>query len=134
MLRSGTHINCTGEEATAPNLRAAIEAGVLSEGVIDGALVHLFTLRMRTGEFDAPEKVPYTNIGKDVIESRDHRELARKVADNALVLLQNDKEQQDAAEQGTVLGLPQAGGQRLAGAEPSAQVKAGGATRPGPSG
>ncbi|WP_052425293.1 glycoside hydrolase family 3 C-terminal domain-containing protein [Streptomyces fulvoviolaceus] len=90
-LRSGTHINCTGQEATAPNLREAIEAGVLSEGVIDSALVHLFTVRMRTGEFDAPEKVPYTGIGKDVIESQDHRELARKVADNALVLLQNDK-------------------------------------------
>ncbi|MFJ4621543.1 glycoside hydrolase family 3 N-terminal domain-containing protein [Streptomyces sp. NPDC088812] len=71
-LRSGTHLNCTGQEATTPNLTEAVEAGVLSDGVIDTALVHLFTVRMRTGEFDRADEVPYTRIGKDVIESPEH--------------------------------------------------------------
>ncbi|WP_333739234.1 glycoside hydrolase family 3 C-terminal domain-containing protein [Streptomyces sp. IBSBF 2806] len=90
-LRAGTHVNCTGAEATSPNVEQAIKAGVLSEGVIDNALVHLFTVRMRTGEFDPVDQQEYTKITKDVIESPAHHALARTVADNALVLLQNDK-------------------------------------------
>ncbi|MFE9451862.1 glycoside hydrolase family 3 C-terminal domain-containing protein [Streptomyces sp. NPDC006739] len=90
-LRAGTNVNCTGAEATSPNLEQAIKAGALSEGVIDNALVHLFTIRMRTGEFDPVNQQPYTKITKDVIESPAHQDLARTVADNALVLLQNNK-------------------------------------------
>ena len=59
-LRAGTDLNCTGGEPTLTNIQAAINAGVLSEGVLDNALVHLFTMRMETGEFDPPSKVAYT--------------------------------------------------------------------------
>jgi beta-glucosidase len=90
-LRAGTNVNCTGDEATPANLKEAIQAGVISQGVIDNALVHLFTIRMRTGEFDPVDNQPYTKITKAVIESAAHQELARQVADNALVLLQNNK-------------------------------------------
>ncbi|GAB3975915.1 glycoside hydrolase family 3 C-terminal domain-containing protein [Actinoallomurus acanthiterrae] len=89
-LRAGTNVNCTGDEATAQNIRDAIDAGALSEGVVDTALVHLFTIRMRTGEFDSPDRVKYTKITKDVIQSPEHQALATKVADNSLVLLKND--------------------------------------------
>jgi beta-glucosidase len=89
-LRAGTDVNCTGAEATTLNAQQAITAGILSEGVIDSALVHLFTVRMETGEFDPPDRQPYTKITKDVIESPAHQDLARTVADNALVLLQNN--------------------------------------------
>ncbi|MFI6073628.1 glycoside hydrolase family 3 C-terminal domain-containing protein [Actinoplanes sp. NPDC051343] len=89
-LRAGTDVNCTGDDATLSNVRAAIEAGVLSEGIVDQALVHLFTVRMRTGEFDPASKVSYTKIGKDQIESPAHQALARTVADNSIVLLKND--------------------------------------------
>ncbi|NUR03567.1 MAG: beta-glucosidase [Streptomyces sp.] len=90
-LRAGTDVNCTGSEATSPNLEQAIQAGILSEGVIDNALEHLFTIRMETGEFDPVDQQPYTRITKDVIQSPAHQALATKVADNALVLLQNNK-------------------------------------------
>ncbi|GAA4623609.1 glycoside hydrolase family 3 C-terminal domain-containing protein [Actinoallomurus vinaceus] len=89
-LRAGTDVNCTGDEATTQNIRDAIEVGALSEGVVDTALVHLFTVRMETGEFDPPDRVKYTKITKDVIQSPAHQALARKVADNSLVLLKND--------------------------------------------
>ncbi|MBM9503225.1 glycoside hydrolase family 3 C-terminal domain-containing protein [Actinacidiphila acididurans] len=88
-LRAGTDLNCTGDEATTANIQAAIDAGILSEGVIDTALVKVFTIRMETGEFDPPGSVPYTSITKDQIESPAHQALATKVADNSLVLLQN---------------------------------------------
>ncbi len=90
-LRAGTDLNCTGAEDTVPNIQQAIDAGILSEGVIDRALVQLFTIRMRLGEFDPPAQDPYTKISKDVIQSPAHQALAEKVAANSLVLLKNDK-------------------------------------------
>ncbi|MFC4034998.1 glycoside hydrolase family 3 C-terminal domain-containing protein [Streptomyces polygonati] len=89
-LRAGTDLNCTGDEATTANIEDAIQAGALSEGVIDTALVKVFTVRMATGEFDPASKVSYTAITKDQVESPSHQALATKVADNSLVLLKND--------------------------------------------
>jgi beta-glucosidase-like glycosyl hydrolase len=89
-LRAGTALNCPGEENSLPNIQAAIDAGVLSEGVLDTALVRVFTVRMATGEFDPAGSVPYTKITKDVIQSPAHQALAQQVADNSLVLLKND--------------------------------------------
>jgi beta-glucosidase-like glycosyl hydrolase len=89
-LRAGTQLNCTGSEDTDANIKEGIQAGVLSEGVIDNALVHLFTTRMQTGEFDPPSKVAYTRITKAQIQSPAHQALAEKVAANSLVLLKND--------------------------------------------
>jgi beta-glucosidase-like glycosyl hydrolase len=88
-LRAGTALNCTGDQATLPNIEAAIGAGLLSEGVIDTDLVKLFTVRMATGEFDPPAANSYTRITKSVIESPQHQQLAQTVADNSLVLLKN---------------------------------------------
>ncbi len=89
-LRAGTDLNCAGGENTLANIQAAISAGVLSEGVIDNALIRLFTVRMETGEFDPPSQVPYTSITKSAIQSPAHQALATTVADNSLVLLKND--------------------------------------------
>jgi beta-glucosidase len=89
-LRAGTQLNCTGSEATVANIQEAIKTGVLSEGVLDNALVHVFTTRMQTGEFDPPDRVAYTKITKDAIQSAEHQALAAKVAANSLVLLKND--------------------------------------------
>jgi beta-glucosidase len=90
-LRAGTQVNCEGDEPTVANIEAAINAGVLSEGVLDSALVSLFTTRMETGEFDPASQVAYTKITKAVIQSKAHQNLAEQVAANDLVLLQNNK-------------------------------------------
>ncbi len=90
-LRAGTGLDCGGLENTVANVMAAINAGILSVGVIDNDLIRSFTIRMRTGEFDGPQAHnPYTSITKAAIQSPAHQDLARKVADNSLVLLKND--------------------------------------------
>jgi beta-glucosidase len=89
-LRAGTQLNCTGDQATFTNIQDAIDAGILSVGVIDTDLTRLFTMRMSTGEFDPPAGNSYTSISKSVIESPAHQALATQVADNSLVLLKND--------------------------------------------
>jgi beta-glucosidase-like glycosyl hydrolase len=88
-VRAGTDLNCTGDEYTLANVQAAIKLGILSEGVIDNALVHLFTVRMQTGEFNPPSQVAYTKITKSVIQSPAHQALAEKVAASDIVLLKN---------------------------------------------
>jgi beta-glucosidase-like glycosyl hydrolase len=89
-LRAGTDLNCPGSQATLANVQQAIDAGMLSEGVIDDAVTKVFTTRMETGEFDPSSQVPYTSTTKSVIQSPAHQALARQVADNSLVLLKND--------------------------------------------
>ena len=88
-LRAGTGLNCPGGENTLVNIQAAIKAGALSEGVLDTALVKIFTVRMGTGEFDPASKVDYTKITKAQIQSPAHQALATDVANNSLVLLKN---------------------------------------------
>lgn len=89
-VRAGTSLNCTGYEYKLANIEEAIKAGILSKGVIDRALTSVFTIRMRTGEFDPPAVVPYTRITKSVIQDPAHQKLAEEVAENALVLLKNE--------------------------------------------
>ncbi|WP_165953128.1 glycoside hydrolase family 3 C-terminal domain-containing protein [Pedobacter changchengzhani] len=89
-VRAGTTLNCGGDEAALKNVEEALKVGLLSKGVLDRALISVFTIRMKTGEFDPPEKVAYTKIKKDVIQSVKHQLLATEVAENNLVLLKND--------------------------------------------
>lgn len=89
-VRAGTSLNCTGYEYTLSNIEEAIKAGILSKGVIDRALTSVFTIRMRTGEFDPTSAVPYTRLTKAEIQSPAHQKLAEEVAENALVLLKNE--------------------------------------------
>jgi beta-glucosidase len=68
----------------------AVQQGYLSENAIDTALIRLFTARMRLGMFDPAEMVPYSKIEKSELDSAQHRELARRMANESMVLLKND--------------------------------------------
>jgi beta-glucosidase len=68
----------------------AVKQGFLKESDIDVALVRLFTARMRLGMFDPPEMVPYSKIDEQELDSAEHRAMARKLANEAMVLLKND--------------------------------------------
>jgi beta-glucosidase len=68
----------------------AVQRGYLSERVIDTALVRLFTARMRLGMFDPADKVPYARLDETQLDSAAHRSLARRLANESMVLLKND--------------------------------------------
>jgi beta-glucosidase len=68
----------------------AVKQGFLKESEIDVALTRLFTARMKLGMFDPPEMVPYSKIDEKLLDSAAHREMARKVAGESMVLLKND--------------------------------------------
>ena len=68
----------------------AVKQGFLKESEIDVALTRLFTARMKLGMFDPPEMVPYSKIDESLLDSAAHRALARKLANESMVLLKND--------------------------------------------
>jgi beta-glucosidase len=68
----------------------AYKQGFLKESEIDTALIRLYTARMKLGMFDPPQMVPYSKIDEKELDSPAHRELARVLASDSMVLLKND--------------------------------------------
>jgi len=68
----------------------AYHQGLLKESDIDTSLRRLFTARIKLGMFDPAEMVPYSKIDERELDSAEHRALARKLANESMVLLKND--------------------------------------------
>ena len=86
-FKAGVDVNCG---SVSPYLKGAVEQGLITEAQIDSALTTLMKTRFRLGLFDPADMVPYSQIGPEVINSTEHRELARKAAEEAIVMLKND--------------------------------------------
>ena len=69
---------------------SAYEQGLLPMADIDRALVNMFTIRMRTGEFDPEQMVPYTKYEPSRVASAANRALAAELAVRTAVLLKNE--------------------------------------------
>lgn len=68
----------------------AINAKKLTEETIRSRVKPLFYTRMRLGEFDPPEMVPYTKYNMTEIESEAHRKLSVEAAVKSFVLLKSE--------------------------------------------
>ncbi|MBL3656300.1 glycoside hydrolase family 3 C-terminal domain-containing protein [Fulvivirga sp. 2943] len=86
-VNSGVNLNC-GDEY--PALVDAVKQGLITEETIDNTLAHLLETRFKLGMFDPKENVPYNNISPEVINSKEHRALAKEVATKSIVLLKNN--------------------------------------------
>src|SRR4051812_47365267 len=71
-------------------IKQALAQGLLTEHDVDVAAGQALSIRFRLGEFD-PDGGPYARISPSVIDSPAHRQLARETADQAMVLLKNDR-------------------------------------------
>ena len=83
-------VNDANGGPTATAVKSALSSGLLTEHDIDVAAGQALSIRFRLGEFD-PDGGPYAGIGPAVIDSAAHRQLARETADQAMVLLKNDR-------------------------------------------
>ncbi|MGN6604875.1 MAG: glycoside hydrolase family 3 C-terminal domain-containing protein [Ginsengibacter sp.] len=86
-LKRGVDLNCG---STFPSLVDAVKQGLVSEKEVDSALSVLMKIRFRLGLFDPAKDNPYNRIPESVVNSEAHRNLARKVAEESIVLLKND--------------------------------------------
>ncbi|ANI88786.1 glycosyl hydrolase [Arachidicoccus ginsenosidimutans] len=86
-IKYGLDLNCGNAFGT---LHAALKAGAIKESVIDSALANVTRTRIKLGLFDPVGTNPYDKIGADEINSEAHRALARKAAQESIVMLKND--------------------------------------------
>ncbi|WP_308238128.1 glycoside hydrolase family 3 N-terminal domain-containing protein [Phenylobacterium sp. J367] len=69
---------------------SAVEKGMLSEALVDRALVRLFADRIRLGLFDPPADVPFSKITAKDNDTPAHHAVSLKMARASMVLLKND--------------------------------------------
>ena len=84
-IHNGTDVNCGNSYRHIPE---AVQAGLLAEEDIDRSLVRLLAARDRLGE---PDHItaPWDHLPDDIVEGPAHLALARKMAQESIVLLQN---------------------------------------------
>ena len=84
-VRSGCDLNCGGAYQA---LGEALDTGLLNEDELTRAVERLMYARIALGMFDTD--CPYDAIGYDCVESPKHRALSLKMAEEGIVLLEND--------------------------------------------
>jgi beta-glucosidase-like glycosyl hydrolase len=105
-IYTGHYYVKTAPEATAEGLKAGVDCdcgsvyqsstvdalnkGLISMADIDKALLNMFVIRMRLGEFDPPSKVPYALTQPGLIGSPANKLLAKEIATKTPVLLKNN--------------------------------------------
>jgi beta-glucosidase len=70
-------------------LKGALEKGLMTEADLDLALERLFAARTRLGMFDPPARVRWAQTPYSVNDAPEHDRLARRVAQESIVLLKN---------------------------------------------
>lgn len=85
-LNSGVDMELPAASGYA-DLAGAVKAGKVSQKNLDDAVARVLTIKFRAGLFEHPLVDP--DRAAETLGSKKHGELARKVADEAIVLLQN---------------------------------------------
>jgi len=85
-VRNGCDLNCG---CTYNDLLVAVREKLITEAEIDTSVRRLLETKFRLGLFDPPARVPFTSIPASVVESPEHRALARQAAVESIVLLKN---------------------------------------------
>lgn len=88
-VKTGTDLDCG--RVYYPNLIDAVKQGLITEPQIDTSVTRLFLARFKLGLFDPPERVRWAKTPFSVLDNAAHRELARQVARESMVLLKNDR-------------------------------------------
>lgn len=83
---AGTDLECGN---LYQKLLQGVRRGEISEKEINVSLARLFEIQFKLGMYDPQERVPYSNIGREVIECDAHKAHAYKMAQESMVLLKN---------------------------------------------
>ena len=87
-LNAGCDLNCG---CTFPHLTKSCEKGLVTEEAINTALGRLLATRFKLGMFDPQEKSKWASLGRESINSPEHKRLALEAAGKSMVLLKNEK-------------------------------------------
>ncbi len=87
-LKTGVDSDCGGVYQT--SALESLKQGLITETDMDRALVNIYTIRMRLGEFDPQGSVSYAGIKPSIINDPTHNDLALEIATKTPVLLKNN--------------------------------------------
>ncbi len=87
-IKAGIDLDCSTVLQT--DAIKAVKQGLLTEKDIDDALSTLLRTEFKLGFYDNPTSVPYHSYGVDSVHNDAHIALARKIAQQSMVLLKND--------------------------------------------
>ena len=85
-IGAGTDVECGSVYRSLPE---AVKTGLISEEKVNESLRRLLVARFRLGDFDSDDQVAWTRIPASVVASKEHKDLALKMAEEGIVLLQN---------------------------------------------
>jgi beta-glucosidase len=89
-LKAGTDLSCSIWTPGFNTLADAVRQGLVSEDLVTQAAERLYTGRFKLGMFDPPGSSPLDKIPYSADASPEHRQIALKAAEEAIVLLKND--------------------------------------------
>ncbi len=87
-IKAGINLDCSTVLQT--DVIKALNQHLLTEKEVDEALFALLKTEFKLGFYDKPDHNPYYGYGADSIHNTSHIALARKVAQQSMVLLKND--------------------------------------------
>jgi beta-glucosidase len=88
-LKAGVNLDCS--TVLQKDGLKAIQQKLLTEKDIDYSLSAILRTEFKLGFYDDPAQNPYHGYGADSVHNAQHLDLARKVAQQSMVLLKNDK-------------------------------------------
>ena len=84
---AGTDVECGSEYRNLPD---AVRRGDIKEADLDRSLRRLLVARFKLGNFDSDNLVSWTKIPETAIASKEHKDLAYRMAQKSIVLLKNN--------------------------------------------
>jgi beta-glucosidase len=88
-LLAGTDLECIWDNYHYKMLPEALEKDLIKEEHIDSSLFRVLMGRFELGEMDDDAIVPWAQIPASVLNNKEHRHLAYKMAQQSMTLLQN---------------------------------------------
>lgn len=87
-LKTGINLDCSN--VLQKDAMKAIEQNLLTEKEVDSALARLIRTEIKLGFFDNKANTVFASYSVDSVDNAYHRSLARKMAQQSMVLLKND--------------------------------------------
>lgn len=87
-IKAGIDLDCSS--ILQNDVIKAIDQKLITEKEVDQRLTELLRTEFKLGFYDDPQKIPYHNYGADSVHNASHVALARKVAQESMVLLKNN--------------------------------------------
>ncbi len=89
-IKAGVNLDCSN--MLQDDVLKAIRQNLLTEKEVDSALAGILRTQFKLGFYDDASKSPYAKFGNDSVSNQYHIDVARKMAQQSMVLLKNDNQ------------------------------------------